>query len=96
MLVFSGADYEVIDRELGIDPATTRITVGVEIIDDSTCEDKEVFSLSTSLLSSDDPISIVNDIRITITDDDCCTYVIHCLQLYNIVASTCDRIWKHV
>ena len=83
MLVFSGADYEVIDRELGIDPTTTRITVGVEIIDDSTCEDKEVFSLSTSLLSSDDPISIVNDIRITITDDDCCT---HCLQLY-LVAS---------
>ena len=72
-MVFSGEDYEVIERGLTIHPTTTRITVGVDIIDDSTCEDKEVFSLSTSLQSSDDPISIVNDIRITIADaDDCC------------------------
>ena len=73
MLFFSGEDYEVIERGLTIDPTTTRIPFRVEIIDDSICEDKEVFSLSQSLTSDDDPISIVNDIRITIADaDDCC------------------------
>ncbi|CAI8020180.1 Adhesion G-protein coupled receptor V1, partial [Geodia barretti] len=73
---FEGEDYEVIERGLTIHPTTTRITVGVDIIDDSTCEDKEVFSLSTSLQSSDDPISIVNDIRITIADADDCLPVV--------------------
>ena len=77
--VSPGTDYGGFSMSLTITPTTTRIPIGVEIIDDSVCEEKESFSLLKTLLSSSDaPISIVNDLWITITDDDCCTLSISC------------------
>lgn len=74
-----------ISRSITVTPGTRRIPISVEIIDDSVCEEKEMFGLlRDSLLQTVDPFVIVNDLNITITDDDCCALSIYDSKLIAI------------